>query len=541
MSIIIDNNCTDIIYEGKPTDIVYLGGTECWRKDKVSCYLTTGPYVNTAINRDAPSFVKVTAAPDVSITTTDISRDRDGSIVTWYDNVTTTQYWYCASDIVYLNADSSGIFCNCMFTIDPSLFKWDNVEAMDYAFGGCKGQNLDFSGCNLHNVKNMAAAFDGFNNEKKEVFTIDLSNNDMPNLESMYCSFGHTYKLNVKLPKSTSKLTNTSYMFSISSDITIDFGQFDTSRVTTMEQMFLEFASTTKRDNFTPILNTSSVENFKDMFNGIGSYVKVLDLSSFDISSATDMTCFIYDSHDIESVIWGDHFIPSNEFISKCLTTNRTSSEETFNPTVDMLQINIDWDTNEFLSPPPDWSNFNGKWLVSGVFLLDISGHLAPGSVINAAINKNATSFVYQDNNYYNYQTKTDISLNGDWSAFTWYDESDSTQYWYCANDVMTLNPDSSGMFAGCSKLKKIKFNYYSFTITDTGKVENFQNIFNGCSALTEISYGTKFVLPESVLNNCTTTDESNKTYMAFNQCPANKPEWTGGTWNTDGTFVKSV
>lgn len=538
MSIVISNdNCTDVIYKGNSSDALYLGDTEYWRRKK-DVHLTTGSVINTALNKDATSFVKSNTLPAASIIATDISRDTDGSIVTWYDTASKTQYWYSVSDTIYLNTDSGEMFNDCSFVIDPSIFKWDNVENMEYMFGYCKGQNLDFSSCNLQNVKKMAATFDGFNyNRKSEVFTIDLSNNDMPNLENMYSAFGHTNSLNVKLPKSTSKLTNTSYMFHISNDITIDFGQFDTSNVTTMEQMFLDFASTTKRDKFTPVLNTSSVQNFEYMFVSLGDYVKVLDLSHFDISSATNMHGFLYQSYNIESVIYGDHFIPSNEFISKCVTSNSTSSDDTFNPTSDMLQFDVD-QNGESTIPFPDWSKFDGKWLLGGIFILNSSGYLAPGPVINAAIDKNATSFVYQYNNYWNYKNKTDISANGDWSVFTWYDSTSKTQYYYCANDIMTLNPDSSEMFSGCSKLTNIKFNDYNDKNADTSIVTNFQNMFNGCSTLTTISYGSKFVLPISVLDSCAVNDESNKTYMAFNQCPANKPDWTGGEWNEEGTFI---
>ena len=100
-------------------------------------------------------------------------------------------------------------------------------------------------------------------------------------------------KYNMNTPNSNitmiwnSKLKDCSYMFNECKQIVkINFSNFDSSEVTTMEKMFYNCRGLIKINfkNF----NTSRVKNMNDMFAFCSSLTS-LDLSSFDTSSVTEM------------------------------------------------------------------------------------------------------------------------------------------------------------------------------------------------------------------------------------------------------------
>ena len=67
---------------------------------------------------------------------------------------------------------------------------------------------------------------------------------------------------------------------------------------------------------------------------------------------------------------------------------------------------------------------------------------------------------------------------------YAWY--SNYTVYYYTDADVIYLNPDSSSMFNGFSRLTSVDTNNW-----DASEVTSMRNMFNGCSRLTTLDLTT--------------------------------------------------
>ena len=103
----------------------------------------------------------------------------------------------------------------------------------------------------------------------------------------------------------TSKVTSmTSMFFHMSSVTSLDLSGFDTSNVTDMRYMFYDMSNLTNLDlsNF----NTSKVTDMASMFSSMGS-ITSLDVSSFDTSKVTDMSDMFADT-SLNKLTLGDHF-----------------------------------------------------------------------------------------------------------------------------------------------------------------------------------------------------------------------------------------
>ena len=160
-----------------------------------------------------------------------------------------------------------------------------------------------------------------------------------------------------------------------------------------------------------------------------------------------------------------------------------------------------------------------------------IGTFLATGQLINNAISKLATSFVRSSTPPDSSVTTIDISENVDGSVVTWYDDTSHVQNWYSKANTISMNPDSSNLFAGCPNLITIELDGL-----DSNNTQNMSGLFNGCSSLSSITYGKKFVHP--VITSILTSNDENMTYEMFKGCNANKPTWDEGEWNNDGTFI---
>ncbi|EMF0243485.1 BspA family leucine-rich repeat surface protein [Enterococcus hirae] len=103
----------------------------------------------------------------------------------------------------------------------------------------------------------------------------------------------------------TSKVTSMASMFfNMSSVTSLDLSGFDTSKVTDMGQMFYSMSSVTSLD--ISGFDTSKVTRMFGMLNGM-SNVTSLDLSSFDTSKVTDMR-IMFGGTPLKKLILGDTF-----------------------------------------------------------------------------------------------------------------------------------------------------------------------------------------------------------------------------------------
>ena len=102
----------------------------------------------------------------------------------------------------------------------------------------------------------------------------------------------------------TSKVTNMSYMFSVQYNgrnnlNSLDWSNFDTSKVTSMAHMF-ECRSMLTNINVSNF-NTSKVTNMSAMFRGCKKLISV-NVSSFDTKNVTDMNMLFYDCNSLTTL-----------------------------------------------------------------------------------------------------------------------------------------------------------------------------------------------------------------------------------------------
>ncbi len=154
--------------------------------------------------------------------------------------------------------------------------------------------------------------------------------NNLANLESI--TFGNSFN--------TQNVTNMNSMFYTSKNLTsLDLSSFNTTNVTNMNYMFYKceaLTSLTFDENF----NTSNVQSMRGMF----AYLNFasLDLSSFDMSSLTDMITMFGGSNNLIEVLVKDEAtrnklingitnISDTKYIKVKTVTENSNSQENLN------------------------------------------------------------------------------------------------------------------------------------------------------------------------------------------------------------------
>ena len=114
-------------------------------------------------------------------------------------------------------------------------------------------------------------------------FYMDISS--INSLSYMFERTGYIVSINFTRKFDTKNITNMDYMFHYCSAISLDFSNFNTSKVTSMNGMFAGIR-TINFKNF----DTPRVTNMDEMFSFCSSLTS-LDFSNFNTSSAITMNC----------------------------------------------------------------------------------------------------------------------------------------------------------------------------------------------------------------------------------------------------------
>ena len=182
---------------------------------------------------------------------TDLSNDRDGSIVGWMeDNGVFKVSTQTKGQKVIFNEDCKRMFefghervcCDGAYQvlseIDFEMIDTSNVVDMSHMFAGCEGlEELDLSNFDTSNVTNMRAMFW----RCYHLTNLDLSNldtNKVTNMEKMFASCRNLKELNLS-NFDTSHVKYMTEMFDCCQGLTnLDLSDFDTSKVTSIRDMF---------------------------------------------------------------------------------------------------------------------------------------------------------------------------------------------------------------------------------------------------------------------------------------------------------------
>lgn len=320
--------------------------------------------------------------------------------------------------------------------------------------------------------------------------------------------------------------------------------------------------------------DTSRVTNMRSMFEQMSRLVK-LNISNFDTSNVTDMA-YMIGGPDYE-ITYGPKFVNTKLKYLEC--------DGSINGSYYMCTT----------SNKPDWTD--GTWNENGTFVkmrsfqegstMFVHGAYISNNIFNEWNNRGSIKFIRsKDLPTDSAITPVDISYAKDNSIVTWHDSTNKIQYWHSNADIIYINDDCSymffdqyaiestdiseldasyivctaSMFYRCSSLTSLDLskwntprlidttnmfldceNLTSLDLSnfDMRKVEKMQEMFNG-TALTNIVYGSNFVISTNTLNKCVDNTNTNPTYRMFYNIKAPKPDWVGGTWDETGTFIKS-
>ena len=252
--------------------------------DKMYNLASGEPVENFKRSDTLPNEIRVLVEENNSIDNIFSSPESLYTIYGWYDETDKSIYYYCESEEVYLNVDSSYMFEEMgkvkkvpgLETVITSRTR--NMNHMFY-FGLGSSFDADLSNWDTSNVTNMSYMFTSGNPE----FVGPINN---------YFNAGNIGQWD------TSKVTDMSYMFCLvgleNTTFNLDLSNWDVSSVRNMFHMFEGMGAFSETLTFGNLKNwnTSKVENMGYMFAGSGhdsTKWSVGDISKWDTSSVRDM------------------------------------------------------------------------------------------------------------------------------------------------------------------------------------------------------------------------------------------------------------
>jgi len=435
----------------------------------------------------------------------DESSKKDGSVMSYIvenpkENETeeTTYTAYLQSnEKLYLNNGS------CLFFNFKKLESIEGIRYMDtsnitymgYMFQNCSSlTTLDLSNFNTSKVTGMESMFQNCSS----LTSIDLSNFDTRNVTFMISMFNGCSSLtSLDVSNfSTEKVTNMRAMFYYCENlITLDLSHFNTSNVTLMDSIFRGCSSLTTLDLSS--FKTSNVTDMSDMFYGCRS-LTTLDLNSFNTSNVTVMSYMFQDCSNLTALD-----------ISSFKTSNVTSMRGMFLGCRSLTTLDI--------------SNFNTEKVTDMVAMFYECNSLALLDLDNFET-RNVTNMADM------FQGCSNLTLL-DLSNFNTEQVTNMSRMFYRCNSLTTLDVSNfntekvtnmGAMFYGCKNLTFLDLSgFHTLNVTNSNYVyKGFQSMFDNCSKLTKIEYGSNFIY----------ANDANVTSM-FSSCPANKPtheSWSG-------------
>lgn len=257
--------------------------------------------------------------------------------------------------------------------------------------------------------------------------------------------------------------------------------RWNTSNVTNMMNMFYGCSSLENLNEQIRYFDTSKVTTMTSMFGLCKFTNNELDLSNFDISSVESGSYGgMFSGVILEKLIWHNgKFIQSSPFAQAGFKICKT----------------VDLTRSVFAIQYPGFTSFYSS------------------SIENLILrNVNFSTLTSMSAMFPGLSTLKHIDLiNVDTSHIT----------------------NMASMFNGDSSLTTVDLSTFS-----TESCTMFRSMFDDCSSLSSIIYGDKFILLDEVTTMLGYDDDTNPTYRMFYNCPANKPNWTGGTWTENGTYI---
>ena len=385
----------------------------------------------------------------------------------------------------------------------PEGFIGSSVTYLKAMFNNCTSlTELNLSGSNSENVKDMSEMFNGCSALSKLVLT-DFKTGQVSTMESMfrYCSTLETLDVS---SFNTENVTTMCGMFNHCSSLrSLDLTGFNTANVTDMSSMFKNCSSLWSLDLSS--FNTRKVSDMQSMFIGCTN-LESIDFSSFDTENMTSMIAMFNSCTKLETLDLSSFATPKmvtmTSAFEKCVNLKTIYVTSAF--TTDKVTVDS-WAFDGCVNLPNFNSAKTGKEMAhtgEGGYLTAATASWvrwdAPTGTLS--FHRSATKPVGDNildlgyGNYPNWDTHAaEIKKVVFKAGFR--DETHTTcSKWFsgCTNltsieGIENLNTsnvtDMSGMFAKCSNLETLDLSHFN-----TEKVTTMAQMLYGCTKLHDLN-----------------------------------------------------
>lgn len=565
-----------------------------WNSDGTFRYyvettITTGSLFNQAINKTAVMFKRSTTLPS-SITTTDISAASDRSIVTWFDTTSKVQYWHSNSSPIYVNPESSLMFQNCsaMTTIDLSHFDTSKTIYMNQMFENCSSlTSVNVLSFDTTNVVTIAGMFKGCSS----LLSLNLSNFNTQNMVYLNQTFEDCTKM-TSLNISGWILPNADNLAGLFSNCialtTLDVSRWNTSKVTTMMHTFKNCRSITTLSLSS--WNTLKVTDMREMFSSCVKLTRITYGSNFVNTALPGLDSDTHTNAALSMLLqcpankpnwsegsWYDNGtfvkvpeLKDGDMVNASFDTTAISFIKSASaPAASITTTDISQANNRSIVTWFDAPNKVQYWYtpyqkvrcrstrlmfvnMEALTSLDLSAFDTSNTTDMGTMFGLCANLTSINLSSFDTSNVTDMSIMfGDCRKLisldlTHFDTSNVTNMHgmfsncYLLSNLQISNFststvfDMSNMFGLCRSLSTLDLTSFS-----TYQVSTMNHMFVNCAMISNIIYGTDFV--NSHIQNPNVDTMENGTYWMYKDAPQmKKPNWTNGTWTSEGTFIQN-
>ena len=247
-------------------------------------------------------------APD-GATLTDVSEKKNGAVVGWLEGTTWKVSSQKAGQKIQFNED-----CYGMFKCSDSVYVYTFVDGKFYYPKNINITSILFSDfIDTSKTTDMRHMFADYKGSELDVSHFDTSK--VTTLANMFNGCESLASLDVS-HFDTSKVTDMSNMFQRCESLaTVNVSNWNTNNVTNMQNMFCGCNALTTLD--VSNWNTSNVTNMISMFN-VCSNLTTLDVSHFDMGNVTNMS-FMFNACSNLTALDVSQFNTSNVIDMRCM------------------------------------------------------------------------------------------------------------------------------------------------------------------------------------------------------------------------------
>lgn len=385
----------------------------------------------------------------------------------------------------------------------PKGFIGSSVTYLKAMFNNCtRLTELDLSGSNSENVKDMSEMFNGCRALSKLVLT-DFKTGQVSTMESMFCNCSTLKTLDVS-SFNTENVTTMCGMFSNCSSLrSLDLTGFNTANVTDMSSMFKNCSSLRSLDLSS--FNTRKVSGMQSMFEGCTN-LESIDFSSFDTENMTSMIAMFSSCTKLETLDLSSFATPKMVTMSgafeKCVNLKTIYVTSAF--TTDKVTVGFGA-FDECVNLPNFISAKTGKEMAhtgEGGYLTAATASWVRWDAPTGTLSFHRSGTKPVGDNIYGLSNGNDPNWDTHAAEIKkvvfkagFRDETHTTcSNWFngCTNltsieGIENLNTsyvkNMSGMFAKCSNLETLDLSHFN-----TEKVTTMAQMFYGCTKLHDLN-----------------------------------------------------